>query len=100
MNDGLNVSFDELEHTKEDVNILLNNFNEKYAEFNSKLGELRNYWNSTDYYAMKEKVSSTMEKIAGADGSVPKLMQDVAKTLEERKETYASVQKNNMGYWG
>lgn len=100
MDEGLYVDYEELERTRNEVIDLLNQFNDCSNSFNSKLAELKQFWDGPDYYAMAEIVKGVIDRIAGADGIVPNLMREIATELEDKHNEYRSIQNSNIGYWG
>lgn len=100
MNENLYVDYDELERTRNEVLELLNKFNDYSTEFGVKLQELKSYWDGEDYEAMSENVKNVIGKIAGADGTIPTLMREIATELENKYGEYKSIQNSNVGYWG
>ena len=98
---GLYVSGQELENTSADAQDYLTKFNNATSEFYRNAKELQNYWDGADYNAMMNNFQTKLDPLVDPNtGSIPQLIKDITKELDERNQAYHEIQNSNTSDWG
>lgn len=98
--DKLYVRGDELAETSADAQDLLSKFNSVTDEFNRLSVEMKEVWDGADYESMMANIHSKLDPLTNKDsGSIPTLISDITKELDEHNEGYSAIQKSNVQDW-
>ena len=99
--DELYVSGAELSNTSNDAQDIGARFNNITTEFNTSAKNLEQYWSGADYNAMMNNLHLKLDKLIDpSTGSIPNLIRDIQKELNEHNQNYGDIQRKNEQDWG
>jgi len=99
--DKLYVKGSELEETSADAQDLGTKFNNTVDEFNKLSIEMKDVWDGADYEAMMNNIHTKLDPLTNREtGSIPQLIKDISRELDEHNERYNDIQNKNVSNWG